>query len=324
MDLLAIGGPHATKGFGRATLGSAQARAETAWREIFLERSCSAYRLRCQFRHAVAECLATTRHRFPPGAILSGSSEKTHATPRASAGPDLDSRSRCQWLSQHAVHEERIAKEKSKALSEQLLQTINIQGEKLRLSTTRLDALGAATVLEMPENEVRRKGFDPTPYFVTAFIKTGKWNYRFTWNGKPDELVASFWQEGQMDRPKPTKLRWHSYSLALNPNNIRYVYSLNFDELHIPSTTLGGLQDAKATFLKSVYLDGSANVFHPEYIKSVEAFANPGQQEIPLLCFDLSADDWETVGSTLNLKPHAAAIISLNSTVNYKPLHQHH
>src|SRR6267378_7097043 len=123
MDLLAIGGPHATKGFGRAALGSAQARAETAWREIFPERSCSAYRLRCQFRHAVAECLATTRHRFPPGAILSGSSEKTHATPRASAGPDLDSRSRCQWLSQHAVHEERIAKEKSKALSEQLLQT---------------------------------------------------------------------------------------------------------------------------------------------------------------------------------------------------------
>src|SRR5260370_3695892 len=98
MDLLAIGGLHRTKGLGRAAVGSAQARTETAWREIFLERSCSAYRLCCQFRHAVAECLATTRHRFPPGAILSGSSAKTHATPRASAGPDLASRSRCQWL----------------------------------------------------------------------------------------------------------------------------------------------------------------------------------------------------------------------------------
>src|SRR6266550_7504475 len=61
MDLLTIGGPHATKGFGRAALGSAQARAETAWRGIVPQRSCSAYRLRCQFRHAVAECLATTR-----------------------------------------------------------------------------------------------------------------------------------------------------------------------------------------------------------------------------------------------------------------------
>src|SRR5947208_14682903 len=98
MDLLAIGGPHATKGFGRAALGSAQARAATAWRKIVPERSCSAYRLRCQFRHSVAECLATTRHRFPPGAILSASSETPHATPRASAGPELDSRSRSQWL----------------------------------------------------------------------------------------------------------------------------------------------------------------------------------------------------------------------------------
>src|SRR6184192_1921266 len=94
MDLLTIGGPHATKGFGRAALGSAQARAETAWRKILPERSCSAYWLRCQFRHAVAECLATTRDRFPPGAILSGSSETTHASPSASAGPDLDSRGR--------------------------------------------------------------------------------------------------------------------------------------------------------------------------------------------------------------------------------------
>src|SRR6266446_3313612 len=116
MDLLAIGGPHATKGFGRAALGSAQARAETAWRGIVPQRSCSAYRLRCQFRHAVAECLATTRHRFPPGAILSGSSEKTHATPRASAGPDLASRSRCQWLPYRIVDDKASGGSDSKEL----------------------------------------------------------------------------------------------------------------------------------------------------------------------------------------------------------------
>ncbi len=112
MDLLAIGGPHATKGFGRAALGSAQARAETAWRGIVPQRSCSAYRLRCQFRHAVAECLATTRRRFPPGAILSGSSEKTHATPRASAGPDLASR---EQKGHRALEAERLAPGKKKA-----------------------------------------------------------------------------------------------------------------------------------------------------------------------------------------------------------------
>src|SRR5947208_17034351 len=116
MDLSAIGGPHATKGFGRAALGSAQARTETAWHEIFLERSCSAYRLCCQFRHAVAECLATTRRRFPPGAILSGSSEKTHATPRASAGPDLASRSRCQWLPHRIVDDKASCGSDSKEL----------------------------------------------------------------------------------------------------------------------------------------------------------------------------------------------------------------
>src|SRR2546423_3592208 len=116
MDLLTIGGPHATKGFGRAALGSAQARAETAWRKILPERSCSAYWLRCQFRHAVAECLATTRDRFPPGAILSGSSEKTHATPRASAGPDLASRSRCQWLPHRIVDHQASGGSDSKEL----------------------------------------------------------------------------------------------------------------------------------------------------------------------------------------------------------------
>src|ERR1700730_9349228 len=103
MDLPTLGGPNATKRFGRTALGSAQARAETAGRKIVPERSGSAYRLRCQFRHAVAECLATTRGRFPPGAILSGSSEKTDATPRASAGPDLASRCRCQWLPHRIV-----------------------------------------------------------------------------------------------------------------------------------------------------------------------------------------------------------------------------
>src|SRR6266566_8072662 len=116
MDLLTIGGPHATKGFGRTALGSAQARAETAWRKILPERSCSAYWLRCQFRHAVAECLAATRYRFPQGAILSGSSEKTHATPRASAGPDLDSRSRCQWLPHRIVDDQASGGSDSKEL----------------------------------------------------------------------------------------------------------------------------------------------------------------------------------------------------------------
>jgi len=60
--------------------------------------------------------LATTRRRFPPGAILSGSSEKTHATPRASAGPDLASRSRCQWLPHRIVDHEASGGSDSKDL----------------------------------------------------------------------------------------------------------------------------------------------------------------------------------------------------------------
>src|SRR5215831_12429943 len=98
MDLLAKGGPDATKGFGRDALGSTPACAETPPREIVPERGRSAYRVRRQFDDAVAERVATPRQGGLRGAIFSRPSEKTHPTPRATAGPALASRSYRQWL----------------------------------------------------------------------------------------------------------------------------------------------------------------------------------------------------------------------------------
>jgi len=102
--------------FGPSCLSIVRRRALNCLREIFLERSCSAYRLSCQFPFMRWGMLGDDAAPIPSGAILSGRPRRLHATPRASAGRILASRAVCQWLPHRIVDDKASCGSDSKEL----------------------------------------------------------------------------------------------------------------------------------------------------------------------------------------------------------------
>src|SRR5437879_4620370 len=85
--------------------------AKLSLNEVARRISCAASSLL-----ASRESSRTTRRESHLERIGAASSEKTHATPRASAGPDLASRSRCPWLPHRIVDDQASGGSDSKEL----------------------------------------------------------------------------------------------------------------------------------------------------------------------------------------------------------------